>query len=35
MAKPTKIKYDESDDEYESDDCRSDEEEDYSKDELI
>jgi hypothetical protein len=32
MAKPTKVKYDESDDECESDDCRSDEEEDYSKD---
>jgi hypothetical protein len=29
MAKPTKVKYDE------SDDCRSDDEEDYSKDELI
>jgi hypothetical protein len=35
MAKPTKVKYDESDDEYESDDCRSDDKEDYSKDELI
>jgi hypothetical protein len=35
MAKLTKVKYDESDDEYESDDCKSDEEEDYSKDELI
>ena len=35
MAKPTKVKYDESDDECESDDCRSDDEEDYSKDELI
>jgi hypothetical protein len=31
MAKPTKVKYDESDDECESDDCRSDDEEDYSK----
>ena len=29
MAKPTKVKYDE------SDDCRSDDEEDYSKEELI
>jgi hypothetical protein len=29
MVKPTKVKYDK------SDDCRSDEEEDYSKDELI
>jgi hypothetical protein len=35
MAKPTNVKYDESDDECESDDCRSDNEEDYSKDELI
>jgi hypothetical protein len=35
MAKPTKVKYDESDDKYESDDCRSDDKEDYSKDELI
>jgi hypothetical protein len=35
MAKPTKAKYDESDDKCESDDCRSDDEEDYSKDELI
>jgi predicted nuclease with TOPRIM domain len=35
MAKPTMVKYDESDDECESDDYRSDEEEDYSKDELI
>jgi hypothetical protein len=35
MAKPSKVKYDESDDECESDDCRSDEEENYSKDELI
>jgi hypothetical protein len=34
MAKPTKVKYDESDDECESDDYRSDDE-DYSKDELI
>jgi hypothetical protein len=34
MAKPTKVKYDKSDDEYESNDCRSDEE-DYSKEELI
>jgi hypothetical protein len=29
MAKPTKVKYNE------SDDCRSDDEEDYSKEELI
>jgi hypothetical protein len=35
MAKPTKVKYDENDDECGSDDCRSDKEEDYSKDELI
>jgi predicted nuclease with TOPRIM domain len=35
MAKPTKVKYDESDDECESDNCKSDDEEDYSKDELI
>jgi hypothetical protein len=35
MAKPTKVKYDESDDECDSDDCRSDDEEDYSKEELI
>ena len=35
LAKPTQVKYDESDDECESDDCRSDDEEDYSKDELI
>jgi hypothetical protein len=35
MAKPTKIKYDKSDDECESDNYRSDEEVDYSKDELI
>jgi hypothetical protein len=34
MAKLTKIKYDKSDDECESDNCRSDDE-DYSKDELI
>jgi hypothetical protein len=34
MAKPTKIKYDESDDKYDSDDCRSDDE-DYSKEDLI
>jgi hypothetical protein len=33
VAKPTKVKYDKSDDE--CDDCRSDEEEDYSKEELI
>jgi hypothetical protein len=35
MAKPTKVKYDESDDEYKSDDCRSNNKDDYSKDELI
>jgi hypothetical protein len=35
IAKPTKVKYDESDDECESDDYRSDDEEDYSKEELI
>ena len=36
MAKPTKVKYDASDDEScDSDDCRSEDEEDYSKDELI
>jgi hypothetical protein len=35
MAKPTKVKYDESNDECESDDCRSDDEKNYSKDELI
>jgi hypothetical protein len=33
MAKPTKVKYDKSDDECESDDCRRDDE-DYSKEEL-
>jgi hypothetical protein len=35
MVKPTEVKHNESDDKYESDDCRSDDEEDYSKDELI
>jgi hypothetical protein len=35
MAKPTKVKYDESDDEYKSDNCRSDDEEDYSKNKLL
>ena len=36
MAKPTKVKYDESDDECESDSCRSDdEEEEYTKEELL
>ena len=36
MTKPTKVKYDVSDnDACESDDCRSDDEEDYSKEELI
>jgi hypothetical protein len=34
MAKPTKIKYDVSDDDCKSDDCRSDDDE-YSKEELI
>jgi hypothetical protein len=33
VAKPTKVKYDKSDDE--CDDCRSDDEEDYSKEKLI
>ena len=36
MAKPTKVKYDVSDDDYESDDCRSDDDdEEYSKEELL
>jgi hypothetical protein len=35
MAKPTKLKYDKSDDECKSVDCRSDDEENYFKDELI
>ena len=36
MAKPTKVKYDESDDECESDFCRSDDdEEEYTKEELL
>jgi hypothetical protein len=35
IAKPTKVKYDESDDECESDDCRSDDDEEESKEELI
>jgi peptidoglycan hydrolase CwlO-like protein len=36
MAKPTKVKYDESDDKYESDDFRSDDDEkEYSKKELM
>ena len=36
MAKPTKVKYDESDDECESDSCRSDDnEEEYTKEELL
>jgi hypothetical protein len=35
MAKPTKVKYNKSDDKCESDDCRCDDKEDYSKDELI
>jgi hypothetical protein len=35
MAKPTKLKYDKSDDKCKSVDCRSDDEEDYFKDKLI
>ena len=36
MAKPTKVKYDVSDnDECESDDCRSDDDEEYTKEELM
>ena len=36
IAKPTKVKYDMSDDDYESDDCRSDDDEDeYIKEELL
>ena len=36
MAKPTKVKYDESDDdEYESDSCRSDDDEEYTKEKLL
>ena len=35
MAKPTKVKYDMSDDDCESDNCRSDEEEEYTKEELM
>ena len=35
MAKPTKVKYDVSDDECESDACRSDDDEEYTKEELI
>jgi hypothetical protein len=37
MAKPTKVKYDESDDDYESDDCRNDDddEEEDSKEDLM
>jgi uncharacterized coiled-coil DUF342 family protein len=35
MAKPTKIKYNVSDDECDSDDCRSDDDEKYTKDELL
>jgi flagellar hook-length control protein FliK len=35
MVKPTKVKYEESDDECESNDYRSDDEENYSKEELI
>ena len=35
MAKPTKVKYDVSDDDYESDDCRSDDDDEYTKEELL
>ena len=37
MAKPTKVKYDESDDECESDSCRDDDDDDeeYTKEELL
>ena len=36
MAKPTKVKNDESDnDDYESDDCRSDDDDEYTKEELM
>ena len=36
MAKPTKVKYDETDADCESDDCRSDDdEEEYTKEELL
>jgi hypothetical protein len=36
MAKPTKVKYDVSDDdECESDDCRSDDDDEYTKEELM
>jgi hypothetical protein len=36
MAKPTKVKYDVNDDDYESDNCRSDDDdEEYTKEELL
>jgi hypothetical protein len=35
MAKPTKVKYNVSDDDCESDDCRSDDGEEYTKEELM
>ena len=35
MAKPTKVKYDVSDDECESDACRSDDDEEYTKEKLM
>jgi predicted nuclease with TOPRIM domain len=35
MAKPTKVKYDESDDEYENDDCRSDDDDDEDSKEAL
>jgi hypothetical protein len=37
MAKPTKVKYDVNDDDYESDNCRSDDDDDeeYTKEELL
>jgi predicted nuclease with TOPRIM domain len=35
MTKPTKVKYDMSDDDCESDNCRSDDEEEYTKEELM
>ena len=35
MAKPTKVKYDVSDDDCESDGCRSDDDDEYTKEELL
>ena len=35
MAKPTKVKYDVSDDDCESDNCRSDDDDEYTKEELL